>query len=82
MGYASIKSDTGRALLKGTTTGFLIADPLFKFMSNLLFVEAAGCDKVGNATLEFPKGQPTNCHSEAAYLGVYYAHKCLVWAGV
>jgi hypothetical protein len=42
MGYASIKSDTGRAVLKGTTTGFLIADPFFKFISNLLFVKAAG----------------------------------------
>ena len=30
------------------------------------------CDKVGNATLEFPKGVPTDCDSEAAFLSVYY----------
>jgi len=58
MAFASIKSDAGRQVLKGTITGFLIAEPFFKLLSNIMFVQIAGCDKVGNATLAFPKGEP------------------------
>ncbi len=31
--------------------------------------------KVGNSTFEFPKGVPTDCNSEAAFLSVYYVNK-------
>ena len=59
MAFASIKSDSGRQVLKGTITGFLLAEPFFKLLSTIMYVQIAGCDKVGNATLQFPKGEPT-----------------------
>ena len=79
MAFASIKSDTGRQVLKGTSTGYLLADPLFKMISSLLFTNVAGCKSLGEATLEFPMGKPDECNSDQAFLVVYNLNKMMLW---
>ena len=64
MAIATLKSATGRKVLKGTTTGYLIADPLLKILSGILFSNLAGCTELGEKTPDFPGGRCACMHSD------------------
>jgi hypothetical protein len=63
MAFATLKSAKGRQILKGTTTGFMIADPFLKTLNGILFTSVAGCKSLGEPTTDFPKGKPSDCMS-------------------
>ena len=66
MAIATLKSATGRKVLKGTTTGYLIADPLLKILSGILFSNLAGCTELGEKTPDFPGGRCACMHSDVS----------------
>ena len=67
MAFATLKSAKGRQILKGTTTGFMIADPFLKTLNGILFTSVAGCKSLGEPTAEFPKGKPSDCTSDEVH---------------
>ena len=76
LAFAAIKNkliDTG---MQGLLGGFLLGDTLMSALGPIIMKNVGGCTDIGEPSLDFPKGEPTNC---ANFLNGLYTKQGPVW---
>lgn len=77
LAFAAIKNKLINTGMQGLVGGFMLGDTLMAALGPIIMKNVGKCTDIGEPSLDFPKGEPTNCEN---FLIGLYVKQGPVWA--